>query len=99
MRRTQPPAAWPTTRSPHEEAETVGGVGSLGEAPQLPALLRIDVQTAWIHKGDQAFGGGNNDILIHTDAAGYRGEWLEETIYHEACHTCLIQGWRIRLNG
>ena len=41
MRRTQPPAAWPTTRSPHEEAETVGGVGSLGEAPQLPGLLRL----------------------------------------------------------
>ena len=47
------------------------------------------MQTAWIHKGDQAFGGGNNDILIHTDAAGYHGEWLEETIYHEACHTSL----------
>jgi hypothetical protein len=56
---------------------------------QLPSLLRIDVQTVWIHKGDKAFGGGNNNILIHTDAAGYHGEWLEETIYHEACHTSL----------
>lgn len=56
---------------------------------QLPALLRIDVQTVWIHKGDQAFGGGNNNLLIHADAPGYHGEWLEETIYHEACHTSL----------
>ena len=48
MRPTQPPAAWPTTRSPHEEVEDVealrtrmGGIGSLGEAPQLLALLRL----------------------------------------------------------
>jgi hypothetical protein len=56
---------------------------------QLPALLRIDVQTVWIHNGDKAFGGGNNNILIHTESPGYHGEWLEETIYHEACHTSL----------
>ena len=56
---------------------------------QLPAALRVDVQTVGIHKGDQAFGGGNNNILIHTDAAGYHGVWLEETIFHEACHTSL----------
>ena len=38
----QPPAAWPVMRrSPHVDADTVGGVGSLGEAPQLPALLRL----------------------------------------------------------
>lgn len=56
---------------------------------QMPALLRIDVQTVWIHKGDKPFGGGNNNILIHTDSPGYHGEWLEETIYHESCHTSL----------
>jgi len=56
---------------------------------QLPALLRIDVQTVWIHKGDKPFGGGNNNILIHTESPGYHGQWLEETIYHEACHTSL----------
>lgn len=56
---------------------------------QLPLMLRVDVKTSWIHKGDQAFGGGNNNILIHTDATGYHGVWLEETLYHEACHTSL----------
>ena len=56
---------------------------------QLPAALRLDVQTVWIHKGNEAFGGGNNNILIHTDAPGYHGVWLEETLFHEACHTSL----------
>ena len=56
---------------------------------QLPGLLRVDVQTMWIHRGDQPFGGGNNNILIHTDSPGYHGEWLEETLFHEACHTSL----------
>ncbi|MDP3517881.1 MAG: hypothetical protein Q8S94_12015 [Pseudohongiella sp.] len=56
---------------------------------QLPSLLRIDVKTVWLHKGDKAFGGGNNNLLIHTDAAGYHGVWLEETLFHEACHTSL----------
>ena len=56
---------------------------------QLPLALRVDLETVWIHKGDQAFGGGNNNILIHTDAPGYHGEWLEETLFHEACHTSL----------
>ncbi|MFP6824705.1 MAG: hypothetical protein VB977_01170 [Pseudohongiellaceae bacterium] len=56
---------------------------------QLPLALRVDVQTVWIHKGDQAFGGGNNNILIHTDAPGYHGQWLEEALFHEACHTSL----------
>lgn len=56
---------------------------------QLPSLLRIDVKTVWLHKGDQAFGGGNNNLLIHTDATAYHGIWLEETLFHEACHTSL----------
>lgn len=56
---------------------------------QLPLALRVDLETVWIHKGDQAFGGGNNNILIHTDAPEYHGEWLEETLFHEACHTSL----------
>lgn len=56
---------------------------------QLPLALRVDVRTVTIHKGDEAFGGGNNNILIHTDSPGYHGEWLEETIFHEACHTSL----------
>ena len=56
---------------------------------QLPLALRADVQTVWIHKGNQPFGGGNNNILIHTDAPDYHGEWLEEALFHEACHTSL----------
>ena len=56
---------------------------------QLPTALRLDVQTVWIHKGDQPFGGGNNNLLIHTEATGYHGKWLEETLFHEACHTSL----------
>lgn len=33
---------------------------------QLPPILRKDIQTSWIHKGNNLFGGGNNNILIHT---------------------------------
>ena len=37
-----PPAAClSVTLSPQEVAETVGGVGSFGEAPQLPLLLPL----------------------------------------------------------
>lgn len=56
---------------------------------QLPLALRVNLETVSIHKGDQAFGGGNNNLLIHTDAAGYHGEWLEETLFHESCHISL----------
>ncbi len=58
---------------------------------RLPTVLRKDVQTVWIHKGNQPFGGGNNNLLIHTEqgdayvAAGI----LEETFVHEAAHTSL----------
>ena len=58
---------------------------------QLPAVLRKDIQTSWIHKGVNPFGGGNNNILIHT---GQTKEYekdgiLEETLIHEASHTSL----------
>ena len=33
---------------------------------QLPTALRKDVQTMWIHKGEEAYGGGNYNILVHT---------------------------------
>ncbi len=58
---------------------------------QLPAALRNGVKTVSIHKGDSAFGGGNNNLLIHTD----RGEKhisngiLAETFIHEATHASL----------
>ena len=66
---------------------------------KLPTLLREDVETVWIHKGDESFGGGNRNILIHVDRAekrengsfrpGGRGNYLEETFVHEATHTSL----------
>jgi hypothetical protein len=58
---------------------------------QLPQALRTDVQTVWIHKGVQPFGGGNNNILIHTgQSAVYEADGiLEETLVHEASHTSL----------
>lgn len=69
---------------------------------QIPYSLRTDVQTSWIHKGDELFGGGNNNILIHTGAFGQdyisRG-FLEEVLIHEAVHTSLdadhanSEGW------
>ena len=58
---------------------------------RLPTALREKMETVWIHKGIQPFGGGNNNILIHTG----QGELyindgiLEETFVHEAAHTSL----------
>lgn len=58
---------------------------------QLPTALRADVQTVWIHKGTQPFGGGNNNLLIHIGQADlYVNDGiLEETFVHEAAHTSL----------
>ena len=58
---------------------------------QLPAVLRYDIQTSWIHKGVNPYGGGNNNILIHTgQSVEYeRDGILEETLIHEAAHTSL----------
>jgi len=69
---------------------------------QLPTVLRKDVQTVWIHKGDKPFGGGNQNLLIHIiQGEKYISEGiLEETLVHEACHTSLdldhgnAKGWR-----
>jgi len=33
---------------------------------RLPTALRIRVETVWIHKGTEPFGGGNDNLLIHT---------------------------------
>ena len=58
---------------------------------RLPTGLRTDVETVWIHRGVNPFGGGNNNLLIHTGQAGRyvaRGI-LEETLVHEAAHTSL----------
>ena len=68
------------------EAEKYGPV--IG---QLPKALRVDVETVWIHKGVEPFGGGNNNLLIHTGQADlYIADGiLEETLVHEAAHTSL----------
>jgi hypothetical protein len=58
---------------------------------RLPSVERRDLKTVWIHDGVEGFGGGNNNLLIHTgqadlyDASGI----LEETFLHEAAHTSL----------
>ena len=54
--------------------------------------LRKDVKTVWIHRGNYPFGGGNNNLLIHTDYSELNYEEqgiLEETLIHEAAHTSL----------
>jgi hypothetical protein len=58
---------------------------------RLPTALRLDVQTMWIHRGVQPFGGGNNNILVHVGQGEvYVSDGiLEETLVHEAAHTSL----------
>ena len=54
-------------------------------------MLREDLQTVWIHDGVNAFGGGNNNILVHTgQGEDYLNNGImDETLMHEACHTSL----------
>lgn len=58
---------------------------------RLPRCLRTELKSVWIHKGNKPFGGGNNNLLIHTGQAEdyIRSGILEETLVHEACHTSL----------
>lgn len=76
-------------------------IAALAEAEQyaavigrLPRALRADVETVWIHAGEELFGGGDNNLLIHTgQAAIYLNEgFLEEVLAHEAVHTSLDAG-------
>ena len=76
------------------EAEALKYARMIG---QLPTLLRVDVETVWIHRGNNSLGGGNNNLLIHTghaDSLAQR-ELLEEGFIHEASHTSLDPG-RVR---
>jgi hypothetical protein len=61
------------------------------EFGRLPKCLRKDVQTSWIHKGNEKFGGGNNNLLVHVgQAEKYKRQGvLEEILFHEAVHTSL----------
>src|SRR6185503_11401992 len=58
---------------------------------RLPTYARTRVQTVWIHKGVYGFGGGNNNLLIHTGQGElYEADGiLEETFVHESGHTSL----------
>ena len=60
---------------------------------RLPVTLRKDVETVWIHDGgpNDLFGGGNNNILIHTYMGQEyfkKGE-LDAALMHEGTHTSL----------
>ena len=61
------------------------------EIGKLPIALRSDVETVWIHDGDELFGGGNKNLLIHViKGEDYiRNNVLEEILIHEAAHTSL----------
>ena len=67
---------------------------------RLPLLLLTQVDTVWIHKGDESWGGGNRNLLIHTDHYTNNEGFLEEVLMHEATHTSLddahrlSEGWR-----
>lgn len=58
---------------------------------RLPGFLFADLQTVWIHRGLQPFGGGNNNLLIHTEQGQQYAldGLLEETFLHEASHTSM----------
>ena len=58
---------------------------------QLPNFLLTNVKTVWIHKGNEGWGGGNNNLLIHTGRSKEYiiKEILEEAFIHEAAHTSL----------
>ena len=47
---------------------------------QLPTYLREDVDTIWLHKGFENFGGGNNNLLIHH---GKGLQYIEQEILEE----------------
>lgn len=58
---------------------------------RIPTALRVDMETVWIHRGVEPFGGGNNNILIHVGQGElYEADGiLEETLMHEGAHTSL----------
>lgn len=74
----------------HQEAEDEAEK-YLGVIGQLPYCLKLDIETVTIHKGFNAFGGGDRNLLIHTEQGeDYIADGiLEETFVHEAAHTSL----------
>ena len=62
---------------------------------QLPNFLTTkNLKTLTIHKGNEKWGGGNNDILIHASNEDYRKSSFEEEVaIHEAGHATLDPQW------
>ena len=56
---------------------------------RVPSLLLTDADTVWIHKGDESWGGGNRNLLIHTDRYTNNEEFIEEALIHEGTHTSI----------
>ena len=59
---------------------------------QLPTVLRTGIKSVSIHKGDNSFGGGNNNIVIrierYSDDSRY-ADHVEEALIHEGAHASL----------
>ena len=70
------------------EAESLFYAGYIGK---MPGFLFADLDTVWIHRGLEGFGGGNNNLLIHTEQGQeYLSDGvLEEVFIHEGAHTSL----------
>lgn len=58
---------------------------------KMPGFLFADLETVWIHRGLEGFGGGNNNLLIHTEQGQeyLRDGVLEEVFIHEGVHTSM----------
>jgi hypothetical protein len=70
----------PALRRTRPERGKLAGRGT--EIGRLPTVLRSQLRTVWIHQGVEPFGGGNNNLLIHTGQADlyYASGILEETL-------------------
>ena len=60
---------------------------------KLPKLFRKEVETVWIHKGNEDFGGGNNNLLIHHERGleYEKSGFLEEVFCMKQLTHLLIQ--------
>jgi hypothetical protein len=58
---------------------------------QIPLMMLDGVETLWMHDGEELFGGGNRNLLIHVGQGdNYEREGiLEEVFIHEAAHSTL----------
>ncbi|MDB9776675.1 hypothetical protein OAB63_02810 [Alphaproteobacteria bacterium] len=66
---------------------------------QLSNFLRSNLKTVTIHKGNKGWGGGNNDILIHTQNKYFEDNCNEEVMLHESGHVSLDWSWGGSLNS